>query len=330
MKPGRKTYWHLGADRRLPSDYEIATSRLLTHVARGGFAVALPASGFYARHQAGSLLVSDRLEDFVDPRATTYTRYVDLGREREAYTGRLLGAIEESEHDRQLAPEWLETLGRALSPLRFACHGLQMSAAYVGQMAPSGRVAVAALFQCGDEIRRIQRLAYRVALLARRDPEVATTGRALWQSDPAWQHFRRAIERLLVTYDWGEALVALNLCLKPAIDELFFGQLADAAERARDHLDAQILRSLREDAAWHRAWTDAVLELAFADRPTNRAVVAHWVETWRPAVEAMRGAAGALLGSEPRRPVAEPAPEPSRETTPRPQLARPRQGGALG
>jgi toluene monooxygenase system protein E len=326
MKPARKTYWHLGADRRLPSDYEIATSRLLTHVARGGFAVTLPASDFYARHQAGSLLVSERFEDFADPRATTYTKYVDLGREREAYVGRLLGTIEESDHDRNLPQEWVETLGRALSPLRFACHGLQMAAAYVGQMAPSGRIAVAALFQCGDEIRRIQRLAYRLALLARRNPEVAATGRTLWQSDPAWQPLRRAIEKLLVTYDWGEALVALNLCLKPTLDDLFLCQLAEAADRVRAHFDAQILRSLLEDAAWHRAWTDALLTLAFADRPANRAVVARWVEIWAPTVEAITRAGGAMLGSDPHRPGAEPA----AGTTPRPRLARPRPGGALG
>lgn len=325
MKPPRKTYWHLGADRRLPSDYEIATSRLLTHLGRGGFALTLPASGFYARHQAGSLLVSDRFEDFVDPRATTYTRYVDLGREREAYVGRLLGSIEESEHDRRLPPAWRETLGRALSPLRFACHGLQMVAAYVGQMAPSGRLAVAALFQCGDEIRRIQRLAYRLALLARLTPEVAALGRALWQSDPAWQPFRRAIETLLVTYDWGEALCALNLCVKPAIDDLFFGQLARAAERAGDHLDAQILAALGEDAAWHRAWTEALLDLAFADRPANRAVVARWTGAWALAVEAMDRAGGPLLGSAPRR-----AGDDAEAATTTPPLDRSRQGGALG
>ena len=127
--------------------------------------------------------------------------------------------------------------------------------------------------------------------------------------------------------------MALNLCLKPAIDELFFGQLADAAESARDYLDAQILRALGEDAAWHRAWTDAVLELVFADRPTNRAVVAHWASTWTPAVEAIKGAGGTIIqgpGSEPRRPAVESAAEPAPETTPRPPFARPRQGGALG
>src|SRR5262249_53004938 len=147
---------------------------------------------------------------------------------------------------------------------------------------------------------------YRVALLARRSPELAATGRALWQSDPAWQPLRRALERLLVTYDWGEALVALNLCVKPAVDDLFLCQLADAADGARAHLDAQILRALHEDAAWHRAWTDALLALAFADRPDNRAVVARWVDAWTPAVEAVERAGGAMLGTDTPQPVADP------------------------
>ena len=70
MAPIRKTYWHLGANHRLPSDYEIATTRLLYHVERGGFAVELPTSGFHARHQRGSPLASERWEDFADPRGT--------------------------------------------------------------------------------------------------------------------------------------------------------------------------------------------------------------------------------------------------------------------
>ena len=279
-QPARKTYWHLGADRRMPSDYEIVTSRLLYHVARGGFALELPTSDFHARHQAGSALVSQRWDDFADPRATTYTKYVDLQRDRESYVGQLLASIEDTDYDRNLGGEWTGSLGRTLSALRFACHGLQMVAAYVGHMAPSGRIAVAAAFQCGDEIRRVQRLAYRVAQLARLRPEIVADGRALWQSDPAWQPLRRAVEKLLVTYDWGEALVALNVCVKPWVDDVYLTQLAATADSSRDHIDAQILRSLFEDCAWHRAWTDALLALAIADRPENRDVVARWTETW--------------------------------------------------
>src|SRR5262249_35068812 len=269
----RKTYWHLAAAKRLPSDYEIATSRLLYHVDRGGFAVDLPTSAFHARHQLGSALVSDRWDDFVDPRAPTYSKYVDVQRDAESHVSRLFGAMEDGVYERGLAPDWLDRLGRILSPLRFLCHGLQMAAAYVGQMAPSGRVAVAALFQCGDEIRRIQRLAMRVAQIARSRPEIVEAGPSPWPAGRAGQPPPGAAEKLLVTYDWGEALVALNVCLKPAVDGVFLIGLAGLADEAGDHLDAQVLRSLFEDCVWHRAWTDALLGLASTGSVANQDAV---------------------------------------------------------
>ena len=299
MSGRRKTYWHLGADRRLPSDYEVATTRLLYHVERGGLSVKPPAAEFQARHQAQSPLASDHWDVFADPRATTYAKYVALARDRESYVGRLLESIETSDADDELAAGWRDRLGDLLSPLRFLCHGLQMAAAQVGHLAPGTRIAVAALFQCGDEIRRVQRLAYRVALLAQRRPEIAAAGRALWQEAPAWQPARRAVERLLVTYDWGEALIALNVCLKPVIDDLFLLRLAELADAAGDHLDAQILRALYEDCAWHRAWIEALTTFAVQDRPANREVIAGWKAAWAPAVDEITRASAQLLGVEP-------------------------------
>jgi toluene monooxygenase system protein E len=296
MAESRKTYWHLAAARRIPSDYEIATSKLLYHVDRGGFEVELPTSAFHARHQRGSPLSCERWDAFVDPRATTYTKYVNIERDRENFVGRLLVTIEESDHDRTLPAAWVDTLAAALSPLRFVCHGLQMAAAYVGHMAPSGRIAVAAAFQCGDEIRRVQRLAYRVAQLEHLRPGIAEAGRNVWQSSPTWQPLRRAIEKLLVTYDWGEAIVALNVCLKPVIDDVYMVRLASLAERAGDALDAQILRSLFEDCEWHRAWTRTLLDLTFVDRPANRDVVAGWTDSWNATARQVERAASETIG----------------------------------
>jgi hypothetical protein len=294
----RKTYWHLADSRRLPSDYEIVTSRLLHYVGRGGFAVNVPMSGFYAQHQKASPLTSDRWEEFVDPRATTYTKYVELQRDAESHVDRLLASVEDPDYQRKFVPGWIESFAVTLSPLRFLWHGLQMAAAYVGQMAPSSRIAVAALFQCGDEIRRTQRIAVRLAQIARTRPTIARQGRVLWQSDPNWQPLRRAIEHLLVTYDWGEALVALNVCIKPALDDLFLLALADRADQSVDHLDAQILRALFVDCQWHRAWTDALLGVARADL-ANAEAVADWVDKWTPCVAECARAAAAILSLDP-------------------------------
>ena len=298
MTRTRKTYWHLGANHRLPSDYEIVTSRLLYHVERGGFSVDVPSSAFHARHQLMSPLKSNDWDAFADPRATTYTKYVDLQRERENYVGRLFAAIDDSDYDRNRAEAWSENLGRVLSPLRFLCHGLQMVAAYVGHMAPSGRIAVAALFQCGDELRRVEILARRVAQLARIWPDVVLGGRASWQTDPVWQPARKAIEKLLVVYDWAEALIGLNVALKPVVDDIYLNHLAGLADQAGAHFDAQILRSLYEDCKWHRAWTDALLVHAFEREESNRGVVARWIDAWAPTIDEVVSAAAKALGGD--------------------------------
>ena len=75
------------------------------------------------------------------------------------------------------------------------------------------------------------------------------------EEDPRWQPLRQYVERLLVTYDWGEAFVALNLVLKPMIDDLFLKRTSDLALGQDDHLLGQILYSLGEDSDWHRRWS---------------------------------------------------------------------------
>src|SRR6185295_475216 len=51
-----KTYSLLGVDRRVPTDYEVTTTRLLYYTANG-FEIATPLRAWYARFQTGSPLV---------------------------------------------------------------------------------------------------------------------------------------------------------------------------------------------------------------------------------------------------------------------------------
>ena len=48
--PPLKTYSHLAGERRIPTEYEIVTSKLLYHPERG-FEVAAPAAPWYERYQ---------------------------------------------------------------------------------------------------------------------------------------------------------------------------------------------------------------------------------------------------------------------------------------
>ena len=78
----------------------------------------------------------------------------------------LLRQIDDDGYDVELSDAWVNFVDRWYAPLRFPAHGLQMLAAYVAQMAPASRVTNCAAFQAADELRRLQRVAYRTAQLA--------------------------------------------------------------------------------------------------------------------------------------------------------------------
>jgi toluene monooxygenase system protein E len=279
----RRTYWHLSDLGRNPTDYDIVTSRLHHWMGRG-FEVRLPTSAWYEKYQRGSDLHCRDWEQWSDPRRTTYTTYTTMQHTRETYVNGLLDSITD-DYDQSLSPEWVSILGRVLPILRYSGHALQMLAAYVGQMAPSGRITIAAAFQAGDEMRRVQRLAYRMRQLQVTHPDFGSAALQIWQDDPMWQPLREVIENLLITWDWGEALVALQFVLKPAFDGLFMTQFARLARAAGDDVLARIFISLDEDCAWHRAWSHSLIMTAIRDTPESAAAVGRWVARWMPRVD---------------------------------------------
>jgi hypothetical protein len=293
----RRTWWHLEGSPRVPTEYDIATSRILYYAGRG-FEVDLPLSGWYERYQQGSPFARARAEEwdeFRDPRATTYSRYVNIQAGKEALVDALCESIERTDAERRPSAAWLAALERILPPARYLFHGLQMAACYVAQMAPSGRIAICAMFQAADEMRRLQRFAYRMALVRRSAPGFGDRARELWEEHPDWQGAREAVERLLATRDWGEAFVALDVVLKPRIDAFFGGSFARAAAAAGEPLWAEVLASLDADCAWHREWSDALLSLVEAGSGGARASVEGWRRRWTALAEPAAAGLGSLL-----------------------------------
>jgi toluene monooxygenase system protein E len=268
----------------VPSEYEITSSKLLYYDAARGFEVTTPIQAWHRKFAVESPLRVADWGRFRDPLETTYTAYVDRQKERETFVDGLLGSIEASDYDRRLSPGWLTTLEAILPVLRYPCHGLTMVAAYVGQMAPESRLVITQLFQSADETRRIQRIAYRMQQLRTVAPSFGEQSRAAWQTGREWQPLRRAVETLLVTYDFGEALIALNLVVKPMFDRLFTSDLAKLAEDSGDPRLGQLLYSLGEDSRWQRDVARALVRVAIEERAENRQVIDDWVRLWQPRV----------------------------------------------
>jgi len=297
----QKTYWHLLQQRRMPTEYEIVTSKLLCYTGEGftgkKFELDVPLLDWYKRFQQESPLTCTSWEKFRDPRETTYTKYTELQRDKEIFVDGILEEIEASGYDAQLSPGWLHVLSRVVAPLRYPGHGLQMVAAYIGQMAPGGRIVITATLQAGDEMRRVQRIAYRLRQLQHLYPDFATDSKARWQTDPLWQPLRLAIEKLLICYDWAESFVALNLVLKPLLDEVFMSYLSDLALREGDYLLGQVFYSLNEDCKWHREWSQALTRMVIEDNSQNIGTIQGWIEKWHPlAASVLRAFAPLFAG----------------------------------
>jgi toluene monooxygenase system protein E len=169
-------------------------------------------------------------------------------------------------------------------------------------------VTSCAAFQAADEMRRVQRIAYRTAQLAdHRQGVDVEAHRRRWEEADAYQPLRELIERALIAYDWGEALVVTNVVIKPHLDRLVNIELAGSlAVMNHDPVLRHIHFSLDEDARWHRDWSRRLIQLAVDDTPRNVEVVSGWIDAWRPRATDAVGALAAVMSTAPSPLDAEP------------------------
>jgi toluene monooxygenase system protein E len=282
-----KTWSSFGNLGRKPSEYEVVTHNMNHTVGAVPLEMGPEVHGnrWLTRHRDGIALKAAALETFRDPDQLTYRRYTQAMDQQETYVDGLLhqyGEVQTS--DKALSPQALDFLAAALTPARYLGHGLQMVSAYVQQLAHSSYLANCAAFQTADQLRRVQRVAYRTRQLADAHPGrgFGRDERAVWQSDRDWQPLREAVERLMVAYDWDQAFIGLNLVVKPLADELLLKAFAGVAREHGDELDALIGENLFLDAQRSRRWTaDACRALIQAD-DANRAVMRERLAQWQP------------------------------------------------
>jgi phenol hydroxylase P1 protein len=160
-----------------------------------------------------------------------------------------------------------------------------MAMQYVERFCLSSAVGQAAQLQVCDELRHAQRSLEWSDALHEPSPD-DDPARAAWMELPALQPLRRAVEEALTLTDWGEVIVAVNVCLEgllqPFQRELYLG----GGRRERDLATAMLGRHCWVDEERHLAWTEAFLRLVVDAEPANRAVVADWYETHAPAAHA--------------------------------------------
>jgi toluene monooxygenase system protein E len=297
-----RTWSHLAGQRRRPSEYEIVSTNLLWHTrdAEHPWDVDCFMSGWYRRNLFGSPLRHADWDAFRDPDELVYRTYNVMQDGQEAYVDGLLEQHARQQHDAGLSAPWIATLATLYTPSRYPLHAVQMASAYLASIAPASTISNCAIFQSADALRWVSRVAYRTRELANLYPEsgLAADERRMWERAPPWQGFRELIERVLATYEWGEAFFALNVICKPALDETLGRQFAAAARRNRDTVLALLADARLRDSARSFRWTQALIRMAL-QTPGNQTVLRQWADVWAPRAEAAVRAFCARLPESP-------------------------------
>ncbi|ATE59619.1 aromatic/alkene monooxygenase hydroxylase subunit beta [Thauera sinica] len=290
LKP-LKTWSHLAARRRKPSEYEIVSTNLHYTTDNPDAPFELdPDFGmaqWFKQYRNTSPLRHADWNAFRDPDEIVYRTYNMLQDGQETYVLGLFNQFSERGHDAMLERGWAHSLARLYTPGRYLFHALQMSAAYLCQMAPASTISNCATYQTADSLRWLTHTAYRTAELARTfaDAGFGEDERSHWETAPAWQGFRELVEKALVAWDWGESFAAFNLVVRPAVEEAVLRGLGQAARHNGDTLLGLLTDAQLADAQRHRHWTGALARMAL-EQEGNREVLAAWVRKWEPLADA--------------------------------------------
>jgi AraC-like DNA-binding protein len=299
-----RTWSAFGEIRHVPSEYEIVTHEV-NYTVRKRRAAAFelnpttPANMWYLTYRDKSPVQVSDWNEFRDPDEMTYRKYVTAQDEQESVVKGVLDQYDRSGHDRDIAASWLDMLAYLLIPTRYPVHGLQMTQAYLGTIAPSSYITNCAAFSAADLLRRGSLIAYRTRQLqlARPDARVLGEARRIWEGDPRWQPARKAVETALIAYDWAECLTAVNLVLRPALDEVLLNQVADVARRNHDDLTWLLLTNLARDSARATRWSCALARFSIGRNPDNVGTLVRWAKKWRIRAEDAAAGLATLLSS---------------------------------
>jgi hypothetical protein len=108
--------------------------------------------------------------------------------------------------------------------------------------------------------------------------------------DAPWQAARAYVEKICATPDWGERIVAANLCFEPVVGLLIRRELLMRSVKFNGDLVTQAVNHVAQlEWEWARGWTAEFVRFVCEDaehRAANREIIGGWVAEWLPEAHA--------------------------------------------
>ena len=182
-------------------------------------------------------------------------------------------------------------------PLRHVAWGANMNGAYQCAYGYGTAITQPCLYAGMDQLGIAQYLT-RLGLLLGNQGELEA-GKQAWLEAPAWQPLRRLVEDTWVMKDWFELYVAQNVVLDGVLFGLAYKEVDQALSERAGPVVSMLTRFQAEWAQDANKWVDAVMKVAAAESPENKALLSEWYAHWRARVqEALAPVAALGLGSD--------------------------------
>jgi phenol hydroxylase P1 protein len=299
VKPVRHTFGHIA--RRFgdkpASRYQEATYDLQSEVNHHYKPLWDPERDLYDKRRTA--IVMKDWYALKDPRQYYYGSYTMARAKQQDALDQQMAFAEKRNLLRGLPEAARQLIGFAIVPLRHYEWGANMNLCQVSAYGWGAALTQAALMGTMDRLGMAQHLSRIGLLLDGNSGESLTLAKQLWLAHPDWQPLRREVERLFVTSDCMELLVAQALVADGLVYPFFYQQLDASLARSFGPGLSTVIDHLMRWQDETSKWTDAVIKTVVAESPENRTLVQGWVQQWRERfVAALQPLATTTLGEE--------------------------------
>jgi propane 2-monooxygenase small subunit len=237
-------------------------------------------------------------EDSTRLRATDWYDFRDPGQMWErpfyqagtSYEQLIEGAVRTARRERVFSdfdPEWVDFLRKHLQVPAFIEHGIWLALASASRDTLSDTVTHCVALEAAMKQRQAQALLlYGMDLEEEFGDFPVDRARESFLTDDVWQPARRYVERLRATPDWGERVIAANLCFEPTVGLLIRRELLMRSVRFNGDIVTQAVSHVAQlEWEWVHGWTAELVKFLLDDethREANREVLTEWLADWLP------------------------------------------------
>lgn len=239
--------------------------------------------------------------EFADPRQLYYTPYVTRRAAFHEEFGKTLSYLEQRGLLARLPAGWRQLLETVVVPLRHYESGAQLVSVTGARFAYGTSVEQCCTFAAFDRIGNAQLLSRVGIAVGGGAADALAIAKQAWTEEPYLQPLRRYTERAMVTADWAEALVAVDIA-DSLLYPLLYRQLDERALQTGAGAYSLVAAPLSNWFDDQRTWLDALFtawrtdpELADVNHRELNGIDARWRPQAEEAVAAIAGAVAELI-----------------------------------